>query len=86
MTTETILENHESSALEPSDSTQAYLKETPATAGIFTALFFISSNSIKIPKYTTYNQLMFQLLEYFSAKAGSEVRHPSSDLHPEKPF
>lgn len=29
---------------------------------------------------------MFQLLEYFSAKAGSEGRHPSSDLHPEKPF
>lgn len=86
MTTETILENQESSALEPSDATQAYLKQIPATAGIFRGLFLISSNGIKVPKYTTYNQVMFQLLEYFSEKAGSEGRHPSSDLHPKNPF
>lgn len=85
MTTETILENQESSALEPSDATQAYLKQIPAIAGIFRGLL-ISSNGIKIPKYTTYNQVMFQLLKYFSEKAGSEGRHPSSDLHPKKPF
>lgn len=84
MTSETILENRESSALKPSDSTQAYFKQTPTIAGNFRALFFISSNGIKIPKYTTYNQVTFQLLDYFSEKAGSESRHPSSDLHPEK--
>lgn len=86
MTTETILENQESSALEPSDATQAYLKQIPATAGIFRGPFLISSNGINIPKDTTYNQVTFQLLEYFSEKAGSEGRHPSSDLHPKKPF
>lgn len=40
VTTETILENHKSSALEPSDSTQAYFKETPVIAGIFRAFSF----------------------------------------------
>lgn len=85
MTTETILENQESSALEASDATQAYLKQSPAIAGIFRGLFLISSKiKIKIPKYTTYNQVTFQLLDYFSEKAGSEGRHPSSDLHPKK--
>lgn len=86
LTTETILENQESSALEPSDATQAYLKQIPATAGIFRGPFLISSNGIKIPKDTTYNQVTFQLLEYFSEKAGSEGRHPSSDLNLKKPF
>lgn len=79
MTTETILENQESSG-----AIQAYLKQIPAIAVIFRGLFLISSNGIKIPKYTTYNQVTFQLLDYFSEKAGSEGRHPSSGLHPKK--
>lgn len=46
MITETILENHESSALKPSDSTQAYFKQIPTTAGILRALLSVSSNGV----------------------------------------